>query len=90
MRVASELFALLPNKMAIVTVVAPLLNTKAGHLEDNPILSVAIPKETLDGLNFEHLDPSDAMGNFVHNMKFLKTKGFTDVEKISPSSLATQ
>lgn len=87
LRVARELFGLLPLEMVIITAVSSLLNSKTGHMEDQPIMSVAIPRRTLASLNFEYLDPSDSLGNFVHNMHFRKTKGFAAVEKISPSSL---
>jgi hypothetical protein len=86
LRVARELFALLPAEMAVVTATADLLNTSTGHIEAQPILSVAMPRVTLDGLNFDSLDPSDSMNNFVHNMKFLKTKGFRVVEKIESTA----
>jgi hypothetical protein len=89
LRVARELFALLPIEMSIITAVSPLLNTNTGHIENQPILSVAIPRKTLGALNFEYLDPSDSLRNFVHNMKFQKTKGFTAVERISPCSIQT-
>ena len=55
LRVARELFALLPIEMSIITEVSPLLNTKTGHMEDQPILSVAIPRRTLDKLEFRIL-----------------------------------
>lgn len=84
-RLARELFALLPTDMVIVNVIGEILNTKTGHLEELPILSVAIPRETLLKLNLDLLDPSDAMGNFVCNMKFMKTKGFRPVEIIDKS-----
>jgi hypothetical protein len=87
LRVARELFSLLPIEMTIVTAVGELLNTQTGHLEEQPILSVAIPRDTLIKLNFAMLDPSDAMDNFLHNMKFLKSKGFTAVDRITPADL---
>jgi hypothetical protein len=34
-------------------------------------------------LNFESLDPSDALRDFVHRMSFKKTKGFARVEALS-------
>ncbi|MCA9957335.1 MAG: hypothetical protein KC434_21550, partial [Anaerolineales bacterium] len=55
-----------------------------GLLEETPILSVAIPRETSKGLNFDAVDPSDSMVNFVHNMKFQKTKGFQSVATLKP------
>ena len=87
LRVARELFALLPIEMVTVNAVATLLNTRTGYLEEQPILSVAIPRRTLETLNFEMLDPSDSMGNFVHRMAFQKTKGFRAVERLKPSDL---
>ena len=82
LRVARELYALLPIEMSIITEVMPLLNSKTGHMEDQPILSVAIPRRTLESLNFDYLDPSDSLQNFIHNMNFRKTKGFASVDRI--------
>ncbi len=89
LRVARELFALLPIEVTIVTAVGKLLNTKTGHVEEQPILSVAIPRETMNRLNFAMLDPSDSMDNFLHNMKFLKTKGFQVVDRVLPADLCS-
>ena len=87
LRIARELYALLPLEMSIITEISPLLNSKTGHMEDQPILSVAIPRSTLENLNFDYLDPSDSLQNFVHNMNFRKTLGFAPVERISSQSL---
>jgi hypothetical protein len=87
LRIANELFALLPFEAVIITAESELVNTKSGHLEMFPILSVAIPRNTLERLNIQLLDPSDAMGNFVHKMNFKKTKGFVPIECISPAEL---
>lgn len=85
LRVARELFALLPVDRVIVNATANLVNTKTGHLEDQPILSVAIPRATLHTLNFHLLDPSDSMTNFIHRMAFKKTAGFSPVKAIAPA-----
>jgi hypothetical protein len=82
LRVAREIFALLPLEKAIITAVAELLNTKTGYLETQPILSVLIPKATLERLNFNSIDPSDSMRNFKCNMSFKKNAGFDIVDKI--------
>lgn len=87
LRVARELFALLPIEMVLVTAVGTLLNTTTGHLEDQPILSIMMPRKTLNLLNFEKIDPSDSMSNFVHRMSFKKTKGFEGITHISPDEL---
>lgn len=87
LRVANELFAILPVELVFVTAVDRLLNTKTGHLEETPILSVAVSRETLSGLNLELIDPSDSLENFVHRMDFKKTKGFAGVRRLVPEDL---
>lgn len=81
MRIAREVFAYLPLDYARINAVAKIVNTKTGHLEEQPILSVIFPPKTIESLNLETIDPSDSMQNFVHNMNFSKTKGFLVVEK---------
>lgn len=90
LRVANELFSILPESMVIVTAVDELLNTKSGHIEKLPILSVAIPRKTLVSLNMNNIDPSDSMNNFIHNMSFKKTKGFDSVERVNPQHLTNE
>lgn len=81
-RVVRELFALLPLETIIVTAVSNMLDTSSGHMKDQPILSVMMPRDTIEKLNFEKLDPSDALRNFVHHMEFKKNKGFSPVESL--------
>ncbi len=82
LRVARETFALLPIEKVYITAVAELLNSKTGYIENQPILSVLIPKLTLNKLNLCMIDPSDSMKNFVNNMNFKKTTGFDVVERL--------
>lgn len=82
LRVAREVFAYLPIERARINAMANLVNSATGHLEDQPILSVIFSPSTIDNLNLETIDPSDSMKNFVHNMKFTKTKGFDVVGKV--------
>ncbi|MDF7669981.1 hypothetical protein PT276_01965 [Orbaceae bacterium ESL0721] len=81
-RVAREVFGLLPVDKIVVTAIDELLDRSTGHLATSPILSVLFIRETLRKLNFETLDPSDSMKNFLHNMSFKKGVGFSVVEKI--------
>lgn len=87
LRVSRELFALLPVQTVIVTAVGEVLDASTGHLEVRPIASAAVPRRTLDRLNFDQLDPSDSLRNFVHRMSFRKTQGFAPVAAIQPSEL---
>lgn len=88
LRVAREIFALLPFETAIVTAVGDVVNIQTGHLEEKPLLSVAIPRATLRKLDLNSIDPSESMKNFVHRMEFKKNKGFLVVDRIESSALA--
>ncbi|RXQ95812.1 hypothetical protein EO244_05750 [Ancylomarina salipaludis] len=81
-RVAREIFAYLPLEFIRVNAMAEILNSATGHLENQPILSIILPPVTIEKLNLKTIDPSDSMQNFVHNMKFSKTKGFDAVDKV--------
>jgi len=61
-----------------------MLNPATGHVEKQTILSVAVPRETLDKLIFETIDCSEAMSNFVHRINFSKTKEFSPVGPLIP------
>lgn len=87
LRIAREVFALLPLDSIIVTAVADVLDTSIGHVREQPILSVAFPRAGLERLNFDALDPSDSMKGFVHRMSFKKTTGFAPVTRIDPAGL---
>lgn len=82
LRIANELFSILPSEMVIVTVMDDVLNTSTGHLEKLPILSTAISRSTLSKLNLQIIDPSDSMSNFIHYMDFKKASGFNPVRKV--------
>lgn len=81
-RIARDMFAILPFKSIIVNAMDQQLNTATGQLEVVTILSVKFEKSILSSLNFDAIDCSDSMSNFEHNMDFKKTKGFIAVEKI--------
>lgn len=88
LRIARELFSLLPIRMAIVNVFGNFLNKATGHKENMPILSVAVSRPTLESLNLDTIDPSDSMSNFVHRMNFKKSEGFVPVALLDPKTLA--
>ncbi len=79
LRVAGDMFALLPLDEVYVTCVANMLNTKTGHQENTPILSVRFVRETFRRLDRRHVDPSDSMRNFIHEMDFKRTRGFSGI-----------
>ncbi|MBD3110178.1 DUF4236 domain-containing protein [Bacillus sp. AGMB 02131] len=81
-RIAREMFALLPINEIIIHCLDEQLNSATGYKEKVVILSVKIDRVTLNSLNFESIDCSDAMTNFEHNMMFRKTKGFWAVDRV--------
>ncbi|MGL1933352.1 MAG: Bud13/CWC26 family protein [Desulfotalea sp.] len=82
LRVANEIFAIVPDQYVIVNVKDKILNTASGHIEEQIIVSAYIPRKTIQSLNMQSIDPSDSMSNFVNNMNFKKTKGFLPVEQV--------
>ena len=82
LRIARDLFALLPLKTVIIHAYDTQLNTETGHEEHLLIVSIRIDRDILNGLNFDYIDCSDALNNFPHHMNFRKTKGFGMVERV--------
>lgn len=80
LRAARETFALLPIKTTVITLFDHMLDTSTGYLNDIPILSALIVKETIEKLNLNDIDPSEALKNFTHNMSFKKLSGFQAIE----------
>jgi hypothetical protein len=82
LRIARDMFALLPVYYVFVHAFEDALNTATGYKQQQAILSVKYDRPMLTRLNFEHLDPSDALQNFPHKMKFKKTSGFADIGEV--------
>ncbi len=82
-RIARDVFALLPVKTVVVHAEDSILNTATGYTNDETVLSAAVDRERLGTLNFERIDPSDALSAFRCNMKFKKTEGMEPVERLS-------
>jgi len=82
LQVAKIIFARLPIEKVVVNTIENRLNTATGNRKDTIVLSVAFERGIMDLLNFENVHPADAMQNFEHHMKHLKTAGFKPVEKI--------
>lgn len=85
-RVARELFALVPVRVVFVTTYAESVCSATGHAEQAPIVSVAFDREKFARLNFDGLDASDAVTAFGAAMKFKKTSGFGKVDVLVPGN----
>lgn len=82
-RLAREIFALLPVGTVIVHADDTILDTATGRDETRTILSVKFTRSGFERINFDRIDPSDFLETFEHHMKFRKTAGFTAVERLS-------
>jgi hypothetical protein len=84
LKLAGELFHVLPLSEIYVTCLTDMLDPQTGHKAHTPILSVQFVRETYFKLNLANLDPSDAMRNFNHAMSFKKAQGFAPIQPLKP------
>ena len=90
LRVAREVFAILPVKDVLVTAFIDAVDSRTGQTVERPVLSVAIRREEIEKLDFERLDPSDAVERFLHrgDAKASRKSGdFGTVTVLTPSDL---
>jgi hypothetical protein len=90
LRVAREAFALLPVETVLVTALVDALDSRTGESIEQPVLSVAMPRAVIERLEFDRLDPSDAMDNFIHraDVRMSRKDGaFKAITPLSPSDI---
>jgi hypothetical protein len=90
LRVAREVFALLPVETLLLTAVADSFDSGTGQKVEQPVLSLAMPRATIARLDFDRLDPSDSMENFLHRGDLKasrKSEGFQPVTPLTPSDI---
>jgi hypothetical protein len=90
LKVARDMLGLLPLSSVLINAMSRRLNSVTGRIEDQVLLSVLFDHAILEELNFTGVDPADAMGNFMHNMKFTNAGGFGAVEKINIDRIRQQ
>ena len=83
LRLALEVFAVLPVARMIVNISATEVSDATGHPEPRTYLAVHFTRDQVTQLNLDRIDPSSSMTNFPHRMKFAKTKGFSPVDPIT-------
>lgn len=71
-RIARDMFALLPIKNTIVHAV----------LDGKTIVSVDFDRQSLSKIKFGYIDPSDTLVQFKHNMDFNENSGFSTVSNL--------
>lgn len=90
LRLARELMALLPVEIVLVTATVDGTDSRTGHTVELPVLSVALPRTELERLDFDRLDPSDSIENFLHrgDVKASRKSGeFVSIVPLAPDEL---
>jgi hypothetical protein len=90
LRVAREIFAVLPVQTCLITALADWLDSSTGRTSEQPVLSVAFAREEIARMNFERLDPSDAIDNVFHRGDFKasrKSGAFAPIIPLTPADL---
>lgn len=70
LRVTREVFAILPVETFLVTARVKSLSPRTGKMVEQPVMSAAIPRAVITELDFDRLDPSDAIENLLHRGNF--------------------
>ena len=92
LRVAREVFDLLPVNDVLVTALVDASEVGSERFE-RPVLSVVVPRAVLDTLDCEQVDPSDAMGHFIHRgdvKASRKTGTFVPIAPLTPADVPRQ
>ena len=86
LRVAREVFALLPVETLLITACVDVLDSSTGQNVEQPVVSVVMHRPSVDRLNFDTLDPSDSLENFQHRSNFKasrKTEAFLPIQRLT-------
>ena len=81
-RIAREMFALLPVDRVLINAKDSILNTATGHNEDVTMVSVIFDRARFMDTDFSRIDPSDLIEAYPSNMAFKKTSGLGAVEEL--------
>jgi len=91
LRVVREVFSLLPIDTILITASADSLDTSTGHIVEQPVLSIVIPRVIITQLNFNQLNSSNALENFQHRGDFKasrKSENFSSIVPLTPADIA--
>lgn len=91
LRVVREVFALLPVEVLLITAIVDSLDSRTGQTMEQPVLSAAMPRAIVARLDFDRLDPSDAVESFLHRGDFKatrKSEAFQSITPLTPADIA--
>jgi hypothetical protein len=92
LRLAREMFALLPVDNVILTATVDGIDSATGHVAELPVLSVVATRAEIERLDFERLDPSDAVEKFQHRGDVITSRklgGFVPISPLSSADIAS-
>ncbi|WP_028829982.1 hypothetical protein [Proteocatella sphenisci] len=81
-RIAKDMFALLPIEKTVVHIVDDYINEVITKKERVTVLSVEFERDKLEKAEMKNKDPLEILKGFNHNMKFTKAYGFSPVDRI--------
>ena len=90
LRAGRELLGCLPISCVVVNVSAPMLDSVTGHIASQTVLSVAMPRDTMERINFSGANPTDSMRLFTHRMKYTRSGAFSPVSELRPTEYPTR
>ena len=88
LRVARELFAMLPVETILAHAAVPAFDRSSGVNREMTILSVVLERAKLAALDFDRLDPSDTLESFPHRGSAKLTRGSMDFQEIIPLGIS--
>lgn len=88
LRVAREIFGLLPVDTLLISAAAESLDPSTGQTLNRPFLSVVLRRDMMKQLNFDMLDPSDSILSFMHRGDLKASKKTGDFEVVKPLTIA--
>jgi len=92
LRVTREVLAMLPVDAVLITASADILDASTGRASEQPVLSAVMTRAIISRMDFDQLNPADAMGNFLHRSNFKATRkagAFQPITPLMASDLAT-
>lgn len=84
LRVAREVFAVLPVDTLLITALADVLDPRTGQTSEQPVLSAAMGRTIVASLHFDSLDPSNALENFQYRGDFKASRKLETFQPIVP------
>ncbi len=86
LRVACEIFELLPIEVVFVHATTQALARRTGTESQKTLLSVAFTRKGLLALTLSDLNAADVVAKFRHRMTLSNTNGFGAIEPLAPSA----